>query len=355
MLNKSSVHPVSSCTRLAVCAIVLASSLWSLSSAPAMASTVIKVGHVEAPASSLHVTLERVAEMVAERSGGELDMQIFPQSQLGGQREMTEAVQLGTLELTVAPTAFLGGFNPVASITDLPFLFPADPQQSQKIREGQFGKDLCESFNSSGVVCIGIWPNGRKNFTSNLPLTDLEAFSGQRFRVMESSVLVDQMRAIEVTGVPLPFGELYTALQTGVVDGEENPLDTIYNMNFFEVQDYLVISEHGAIEDVILFNPAFWSGLTEDDRTMITEVFAEVVPEMLAHKTAAAARSLDKIREAGVDIREMSAEERNEFRSVMYPAARQAYLDKAGDAGAELLKVYEAEYDRVTGQTNLNK
>lgn len=348
MFKESSIQPVKSRIRRAVCATLLAGSFMSLPMTTALAETIIKVGHVETPASSLHVTLKKVAELVAERSEGELVMQIFPQSQLGGQREMTEAVQLGTLELTVAPTAFLGGFNPAASITDLPYLFPADLDQAQLIREGEFGKELCESFNTRGVVCIGVWPNGRKNFTSNLPLTNLAAFSSQTFRVMESSVLVDQMRAIDVTGVPIPFGELYTALQTGVVDGQENPLDTIYNMNFFEVQDYLVISEHGAIEDVVLFNPAFWSGLSEEDRTMITEVFAEVVPEMLAHKTAAAASSLEKIREAGLDIREMSAVEREEFRSAMYPAARQAYLDRAGEAGASLLKVYEAEYDRVT-------
>ncbi|WP_322866617.1 TRAP transporter substrate-binding protein [Aquicoccus sp. G2-2] len=337
-----------SCTRRILSAGLLASLLSPLAGVAANAETVIKVGHVETLASSLHVTIEKVAKMVSERSDGELVFQIFPQSQLGSQREMTEAVQLGTLEMTVAPTAFLGGFNPVASITDIPFLYPADTEQAQKIREGEFGKKLCSSFNSHGVTCIGLWPNGRKNFTSNLPLTDMAAFSGQTFRVMESSVLVQQMAAIDVTGVPIPFGDLYTALQTGVVDGEENPLDTIYNMNFHKVQKNLVLSDHGAIEDVVLVNPAFWSNLSEANQTMITQAFAEVIPEMLAHKTAAAANALENIREAGVNIRTMSPEEKEQFRAAMYPAAREAYLDKAGDDGAALIKIYEAEYDKVT-------
>ncbi|MAY88153.1 MAG: C4-dicarboxylate ABC transporter substrate-binding protein [Pseudooceanicola sp.] len=316
--------------------------------APAMAQDVsLRLGHVEAPASTTHVMLEKVAEMVAEKTDGAVEIQVYPQSQLGSQREMTEAVQFGALDATAGPVAFMGGFNPVGSIMDIPFLYPADPEKAQAIREGGFSAAFCESFNSRGVTCVSHYPNGVKQFTSNKPIDTPEAFEGQSFRVMESAVLVDSMAAIGVTGVPLPFGELYTSLQTGVVDGEENPLDTIFNMKFFEVQDYLALSNHGAIENVVLFNPAVWDGLDPAHREAISTSLSEIIPEMIAHKAAAGEKSLEAIRAANVTVIEPTPEQLAALRDKMFPAARDAFLERAGDEGAALFEAYQAAYDDV--------
>ena len=227
----------------------------AFSSGAFAADFVAKIGHLESTQQSRHVHLEKVAALVAERTNGAVEFQIFPQGQLGQQREMTEGVQLGSLEATVAPAAFLGGFNPVVSILDIPFLLPDDDAKAQELRSGTFGKALCESFESRGVECLMLWPNGKKNFTSNKPLASMEDFSGQKFRVMDSAILIEQFKAVGATAIALPFGELYTSLQTGVVDAQENPLDTIRAMKFYEVQKHLVLSNHGAMEDVVLFNP----------------------------------------------------------------------------------------------------
>lgn len=307
----------------------------------------LRIGHVETPQSTTHVMLEAMAEAVAARTDGALALQIFPQSQLGGQREMTEAVQFGALDATAGPVAFMGGFNPVASIMDIPFLYPADAEKAQAIRDAGFADAFCESFNELGVTCIGLYPNGTKQFTSNAPIARPEEFSGQTFRVMESMVLVEAFRSLGVTAVPIPFGELYTALQTGIVDGEENPLDTIYNMKFFEVQEHLTLSWHGAIENVILFNPAVWSGLEDSHRAAITAALDETIPEMIAHKAAAGEASLRKIREAGLTVHELSEGELAQFRAVMFPAGRDAYLGRAGDKGRAIFEVYRAAYDKV--------
>ncbi len=304
----------------------------------------VKIGHLESTAQSRHIHLEMVADLVAERTEGAVEFQIFPQGQLGSQREMTEGVQLGTLEATVSPAAFLGGFNPAVSVLDIPFLLPDDDAQAQALREGPFGQALCESFNSRGVTCIGLWPNGRKSFTSNKPIASLEDFAGQKFRVMDSSILIEQFRALGASAVALPFGELYTALQTGVVDGEENPLDTIRNMKFYEVQDHMLVSDHGAMEDVILFNPAFWQSLPEEYRDIITGAFEEVIPDLIAHKAAAVADARKAIEEAGLEVTELTPEQKAAFREAMYPAARDAYLARAGDEGAALISAYEAAY-----------
>ncbi|QDY69381.1 TRAP transporter substrate-binding protein [Qingshengfaniella alkalisoli] len=309
---------------------------------------VAKIGHLESTQQSRHVHLEKVAQIVSEETDGNVEFQIFPQSQLGNQRQMTEGVQLGTIEATVAPAAFLGGFNSAVSIMDIPYLLPNDPEQAEALREGEFGQALLDTFDDKGVVAIGIWPNGRKSFTSNKPLADISDFEGQKFRVMDSKILIEQFNALGASAIALPFGELYTSLQTGIVDGEENPLDTIKSMNFYEVQDYLVVSDHGAMEDIILFNPTWWGNLPEEYQTVITEAFQSVVPELTAHKAAAVEDALKTIEESGIDVRVASEEERADFREKMFDPAAAAYKEMAGDTGAELLEIYQAQYDEVS-------
>jgi C4-dicarboxylate-binding protein DctP len=305
---------------------------------------VAKIGHLESPQQSRHVFLEKVAALVAERTDGAVEFELFPQGQLGNQRQMTEGVQLGTLEATVSPAAFLGGFNPAISVLDIPYLLPADEDKAQALREGPFGAALLDTFASRGVVGVTLWPNGRKNFTSNKPLDDIAAFSDQKFRVMDSKILIEQFDALNASAIALPFGELYTSLQTGVVDGQENPLDTILRMKFHEVQDYLVVSEHGAMEDVVLFNPIFWASLPAEYQTIITDTFNEVIPELRAHKAAAVKAALDEISATDINVRTADAAERAALRSAMYAQAAAAYVERAGEEGQALLDVYEAEY-----------
>lgn len=321
----------------------LALSALALTASPALAQEfVARIGHLESAQQSRHVHLERVAELVSERTGGAVEFQLFPQGQLGNQRVMTEGVQLGTLEATVSPAAFLGGFNPAVSVLDIPYLMPADAKAAQDLREGPFGDALLDSFSSKGIVGIAWWPNGMKNFTSNKPLDDIAAFADQKFRVMDSKILIEQFNALGASAIALPFGELYTSLQTGVVDGQENPLDTIQRMKFFEVQDYLVISEHGAMEDVVLFNPTWWGSLPAEYQTIINDAFDEVVPELITHKAAAVQAALDVISQSDINIRVAPAEERAAFRDAMYDGSVAAYVDRAGDAGQALIDVYTA-------------
>src|SRR5438128_5325142 len=119
-----------------------------------------KIGHLEAPAQPRHQGLVKVAELVKNRTNGEVEFQLFPSSQLGNARQMIEGTQLGTEEGTVMPAAFLGGFNPAISILDIPFLFPSDRGAAQRLRAGPFGKALLDSFSPRGFVAIALWPNG---------------------------------------------------------------------------------------------------------------------------------------------------------------------------------------------------
>lgn len=303
-----------------------------------------KIGHLESPTQPRHQGLLKVAELVRSRTGGEVEFQLFPSSQLGNARQMIEGTQLGTSEGTVMPAAFLGGFNPSVSILDVPFLFPSDRNAAQQLRGGPFGRALLDSFSSRGFVAIALWPNGRKSLTSNKPLDSIEALKGQKFRVMDSKILMEQFAAVNASAVAIQFGELYTALQTGVIDGQENPLDTISTMKFHEVQKNLVVTEHGVMEDVVLFNPGWWQKLPAAHRGAIVKAFDEVRPEFEKNKDAAQNAALEQIRATGkTSVRIADEKERMRLREVMYPRSRAAYLERAGAEGQKLVALYEQE------------
>lgn len=308
---------------------------------------IARIGHLESTQQNRHVFLEKVAALVSERTDGDVEFQIFPQGQLGNQRQMNEGVQLGTLEATVAPAAFLGGFNPLVSILDIPYLIPEDTDAAAALRDGPFGQALLDSFSDKGMVAIDLWPNGKKQFTSNKPLDTVADFAGQKFRVMDSAILIEQFNALDASAIALPFGELYTSLQTGVVDGEENPLDTIKAMKFYEVQKNLVVSDHGAMEDVILFNPMFWDSLPDTYQSVIRDAFAEVIPELTAQKAAAGADALETIKAAGTNVRVADQDERAKLRAAMFEPAAAAYIGKTGEAGQKLLDLYTESYDAL--------
>jgi tripartite ATP-independent transporter DctP family solute receptor len=308
---------------------------------------IAKIGHLEAATQPRHRTLEHVAAVVKEKTKGEVEFQLFPASQLGTARQMIEGTQFGSEEATVMPVAFLGGFNPLVSVFDIPFVLPEDQEKANALRTGPFGKYILDSFSSKGMVALTLWANGRKNITSNKPLTGLESFKGQKFRVMDSKILIEQFSAVGASAVAIPFGELYTALQTGVVDGQENPLDTIATMKYMEVQKNLVLSNHGAMEDVVLFNTAWWNSLPAQHRTVITEAFAEGRPIIEKFKAQAVEESLQKIKATGASIRTLSDAERKEWRKAMAPAAEAAFISRTGDEGKKAIEIYHAEMKKL--------
>jgi C4-dicarboxylate-binding protein DctP len=311
---------------------------------------VARIGPLESDQQPRHKGLVKVSELVKERTGGAVEFQLFPAGQLGQAREMNEGVQLNLIQGTVSPAAFLAGFNSAVSVLDVPFLYPSDRNQAAELRDGAFGEAVLATFEPLGFVGVGLWPNGRKAITSGQPIETVEAFNGQRFRVMDSAVLMEQFNAVGASAIALPFGELYTALQTGVVDGQENALDTIATMKYHEVQKHLLISEHGANEDVILFSPGWWNTLPADYQAIIKAAFLEVRPEVEAIKEAAQVEALKTIKAGDIDVVELDDAQKATFREAMYGPARDAYVADAGDQGQKIVEIYEAEYARVVAQ-----
>ena len=206
----------------------------------------MKIGHLEAPTQPRHQGLVKVAELVKERTNGEVEFQLFPASQLGNARQMIEGVQFGTIEGTVMPAAFLGGFNPAVSILDIPFLFPDRSRQESSSCASRRSAKRCSTASARAASSASrCGPTGASRSPPTSRSTSSRRCAGQKFRVMDSKILIEQFAAVGASAVAIQFGELYTALQTGVIDGQENPLDTISTMKFHEVQKNLVVTEHG--------------------------------------------------------------------------------------------------------------
>jgi tripartite ATP-independent transporter DctP family solute receptor len=323
-----------------LCAVLV----WLFAVLPAGAAELVaKLASQDPPTTAKHRGLLKAAGLVKQRTNGAIEIQVFPSSQLGGAREMGEGVQIGTLEAMIAPASFLGGFNPVVSIFDVPYIFPTDREKSRELRDGKLGQAVLESFRKRGFEPIALWSGGRKQLTSNKSLNDLAAIAGQRFRVMDSKILIEQFNALGASAIVLPFGELYTALQTGVIDAQENPLDIIEKMKFFEVQKNLLVTDHGAIVECILFSPRFMQRLPAPHRDVIKAAFREVAPEVERGKEADAAKSLEFFKKAGLNVRVADEAERARLRAAVYPRARDAYTAQAGAEGKVLIDLYEKE------------
>jgi len=329
---------------------LLAASAALVFSGPAVAQSKfpMKIAHLESPIQPRHQALLKVAELVKSRSNGEVDIQLFPAAQLGNARQQVEGVQFGTIESSMMPAAFIAGFNPVVSILDIPYIYPSDRAKSQQLRSSAFGRAILDSFASRQLVALTLWPNGRKSITSNKSLDKLDAMPGQKFRVMDSKILMEQFAAVGASAVAIQFGETYTALQTGVVDGQENPLDSIATMKFHEVQKNLVVTEHGAMEDVFLINPAWWNKLPASHRDVIVKAMDEVRPQFEKMKDEAQTKALEVIRTAGkTSVRVADEGERKRMRDAMYPRARAAYLERTGAEGQKLVGLYEQELKKL--------
>ena len=330
--------------------IICATALSLAAMLPAQAAEfTARLGSQDPPTTAKHAGLVKAASIVKAKTNGAVEIQVFPSSQLGNGRQITEGVQLGTIQGAIIPAAFLGGFNPAVSILDIPYIMPSNRDKARQLRNGVFGAAVLNSFRKRGFEPIALWGGARKAFSSNKPLANVADISGQRFRVMDSKILIEQFRGLGASAIALPFGELYTSLQNGVIDGQENPLDIIERMKFFEVQKNVLVSDHGAIVEVIFFNPGWWGKLSGSQRGIVKAAFAAVASEVEKGKIADAIKSLDFIKKAGLNVRIAGEAERDKIRALAYPPARAAYISMAGDEGRKLIELYEKELAALGG------
>ncbi|HMA88356.1 MAG TPA: TRAP transporter substrate-binding protein [Burkholderiales bacterium] len=253
-----------------IIAAVLAGALALCLSIAAQAQPIIiKFSHVVAVDTPKGKAAERFKQLAEERTKGRVKVEVYPNSQLYKDGEEMEALQLGSVQM-LAPS--LAKFGPLGvkefEVFDLPYIFD-NYATLHKVTEGSVGKMLFDKLGAKGIIGLAYWDNGFKVMSANKPLRTPADFKGLKLRIQSSKVLEAQMRALGAIPQVMAFSEVYQALQTGVVDGTENPPSNFYTQKMYEVQKYLTLSDHGYIGYAVIVNRQFWSGLPPDIRTTL--------------------------------------------------------------------------------------
>ncbi len=238
------------------------------------APVTLKLGHIAEPENVYGQGADHFAKLVKERSDGEIDVQVFPSSQLGNQRDLVEGLGLGTVDMTLTGTAVMGNFVPEIAVFDLPFIF-RDTDHAYKALD-TVGMDLAKKGEDQGMITLAIWENGVRHMTNNKRAVKTpEDMKGLKMRVMEQPVYIQMMESLGASPTPMAMSELYTALQKGVIDGQENPLGHIATKRFNEVQKHLSLTGHTYAAEPLLISKMAWNKLTPEQQEIVRQAAIE--------------------------------------------------------------------------------
>ena len=284
----------------------------------ASASTVnIRIAHVALETTPIGLAMDRFAEVLMERSGGRFNVHVFPNSVLGGNRELIEQLQMGTLEMASPSAAFLGGFTDGTALFDLPFLFDS-PEGAFAVFDSEVGRNILDGLLERNLVGLDWYAMGWRNLTANRPIRTPEDMQGLRIRVMENQMHIDHFNALGASATPMAFAEVFTSLQQGVIDAQENPYSQIYTQRFYEVQNYIIETRHIFDPTPLVMSRIWWDNLSPEDQALITEVSAEIV-EWQRGIIAEIDNDLKNRMMDSVTIIELTYEERAAFRAAAQP------------------------------------
>jgi tripartite ATP-independent transporter DctP family solute receptor len=304
---------------------------------PAFAGKV-KFGHVAPPFHGQAKGVDAFAAYVKEKTNGKIDIATFPAGQLGGERSMAEQVQSGTLQMAALTTAVLQNFVPQGAILDMPFIFPDRKTAYATLDDPEVQEKIFSYFPKKGFIAIGWTENEIRDFTNNKrPVRTPEDIKGLKVRVMNSPVYLDTFKQLGASPVGIPFPETYNALQTGVIDAQENPILTSVLMKFTEVTKHVTRTQHCLTECIIVVSIDYWESLSSDEQTIFREaarVAIDTNRKVNAQLHEALPKSnisiADYAKQNEIEILELTAEEREAFRQAMVPVWNK-YRKKIGD------------------------
>ncbi len=236
----------------------------------------LKLAHVVSTSAPYHIGAMEFAKLVDQKTKGQLKIEIYPGGQLGkGERECIEGLQIGTIDLVATSTGPVGGFVPQMLVVDLPFLF-RDNAHVDKVLDGPIGEGLLRDLSKAGIKGIAFWENGFRNLTNNKrPVNKPEDVKGLKLRTMENEVHMDAFRTLGADPTPMTWGEVYTSLQQGVIDGQENPINIIRTHKIYEVNKYLALTGHVYSPAMLLMNENKFKGLAPDFQKALMEAGRE--------------------------------------------------------------------------------
>jgi C4-dicarboxylate-binding protein DctP len=289
---------------------------------------VIKFSHVVAVDTPKGQAAEYFKKLVEERSNGAIKVEVYPNASLYDDREALEALSMNAIQMAAPSFSKFTSFVPQLELFDLPFLFN-DVDHLHRVLNGEVGQKLLEMVGKKGLVGLAYWDNGFKELSANKPLIKPEDAAGLKFRIMSSKVLEAQFKALGANPQVLPFSEVYSALQQGVVDACENPLSNFYTKKFYEVQKDLTISNHGYLGYMVVTNKLFWKKLNDDQRALVSQAMKEATEYADKLAQDMDVKYLGDIKAAGTTtIHELT------------PQQRKAWKDK-------LVTIYPEFYDSI--------
>jgi C4-dicarboxylate-binding protein DctP len=306
----------------------------------AQAPIVIKFSHVVANDTPKGKAAERFKELAEKETKGRVKVEVYPNSTLYKDKEELEALQLGAVQM-LAPS--LAKFGPLGvkefELFDLPYIFPGK-NVLYRVTEGPIGKDLLNKLEPKGIKGLAFWDNGFKIMSSNKPMHNPSDFRGMKMRIQSSKVLDAQMRALGANPQVMAFSEVYQALQTGVVDGTENPPSNLYTQKMHEVQKHVTLSDHGYLGYAVIVNKKFWDGLPADVRGQLETAMKDATRYANAIAQQENEKALDAVKKSGkTTVYSLTDKEKAEWRKALLPVQK----DMEGRIGKEVISAVNKE------------
>jgi tripartite ATP-independent transporter DctP family solute receptor len=316
--------------------------------APAQAQEprTIRFGHLNNPDHPISLGVKRFAELVAAKSGGKLVVQEYPASTLGNELQQQSALQGGIQEMTAPAPTSLAGIVREFGLLDFPFVVNT-PEQADALTDGQVGKLLFAKLPEKGLIGLAFWDLGFRNVTnSKRPIARVEDFDGLKLRVIPNPVFLETFRIFKANPVPMPFAELYPALETKAVDGQENPFAVILSNKLFEVQRFLSVTNHVYTANTILVSKIFWDRCSAAEQKVLQEAALEArdYERKLSRETAQ--KALAELKAKGMQVNEIAPGEIERMRRMVKPV-----YDKFTAAyDPAVVKAFRAELDKIRTQ-----
>lgn len=303
---------------------------------PKAEKVVIKVGHGNPENNAIHEGWVKFKEIVEEKSSGNIEVKIYPNGQLGGDRELIEALQMGNITMGSPSSAPLASFDKDFFVLDIPFMFK-DRDAAYKALDGEAGKALLKTLESFNIKGLAFMENGFRNLTnSRNAVRTPEDLKGLKIRTMENEIHLSAWSKLGANPTPMAFGELFTALQQKTVDGQENPFELIYSVKFHEVQKYISKTQHIYSPYVIIINQDFYNNLSDENKAIIDESVVEATNYQRELAKTKDIESEEAIKAAGVEVIELSDAEKGMFKEKLTPL----YDEVKEKAGEEIVNVF---------------
>ena len=310
---------------------------------PARAQQALKAGTSMTPDHPAALLLRKFSEALDARSGGKLKLQVLTGGVLGADVQMQNQLQAGTQDVMTTGTATMASQVREMAILDFPFVFHTGAE-FDRVLDGPMGKLLSDKAFDKGWVVLAYTHNGFRNTTnSRRPITRWEDFNGLKLRVIQNAMYIDMFKQLGANPTPMPVTEVFTALETRTVDGQENPLPQIVTMKMQEVQKYLSMTQHSINSEALLMGRKTWDRLNKDEQALVMAAAGEAKAWKRANLGAMEAAMLDTVKKAGMQVNDVSLAERQRMAVQLKPV-----IDRQNErVGEDFARAFYAEVERV--------